>query len=221
MNFKKSLLENLNTDELIFDGLVVVSSIVVQKLMFNGIMNPKNLPPAILIVLGLVFVVSLSFMMGTYLKKYDNGYIKSGKKHLPGYMAVLIFPGILFMGIGFAHAANLGKYAIFYIAALMIISVLAGRKLEDGYMDFKEAVQKTILYFSAVALSFIETFAMMLNISLKKYSWTDTVFIFIGLLVIGYIPYRLVIAYSPPINKQNLVFALLAIVITMMYFIIY
>jgi len=214
-------INNLNRDELIFDGLVVVSSIIVQKLMFYGIMNPKNMSPAMLVILGAVFVFSLSFMMGTYLKKYDNEYNEAKKGALPKYMAVLIFPGILFMGIGFAHSIDLGKYAIFYIAALMIVAVIAGRKTEDSYMDFKEIVQKAVLYFSAVALSFIETFIIMLNLSLKKHSEADTVFTIIGLFVMGYIPYRLLIAFSPPVNKRNLIFALLAIVITVIYFIIY
>ena len=74
------------------------------------------------------------------------------------------------------------------------------------------------MYFSAITLSVVEA-VMFMGKSMSKHSCKDTVAMVLILIFIGYIPYRLVIAYDPPVNKRNLIFALLGILITSGYMI--
>lgn len=221
MNFLKNFFGSLNKDELIFDIIIVISSIIVQKLMINEIIAPKELPAIVFLVFSFLFTCSLSYMMGTFFQKYETAYSEyKDKRNLPIYLAWLIFPGIFMIPMSAIPKYDLGKYVIFYIMAVILISVVVGYRIETGNTDYKKIANRIAMYFSALTLSVIET-TILIAKSMSKHPEEDALPIIIGLIAFGYIPYRLVIAFSPPVNKRNLIFALPAVVISLLYFIIY
>ena len=219
----KEFFGSLNKDELIFDALVVVSSIIVQKLMYNEIIIIKKIPSAVSLIFGIIFTISLSFMMGIYFAKYNNDLNYRKIKNFPVYMAWLIFPGIFIVAIFsviISHLpSNIEKIFIFILILLIITFTVIGYKIEKEKDVFKEKIIKIVMYFSAITLSIIEAVIFM-GKSMSKHPEKDTIAMILALILFGYIPYRLVIAYAPPINKRNLIFALLGIIISSTYMIV-
>ena len=218
MSFIKNIYKDINKDELIFDGLVIASSIFIRKLMINGTIVVNELPPVTLFVFSFLFVVSISYIMGISFAKYNETYsCKKRKKNFPKYMAWLIFPGVLMIGfipiikVGFSD--NIRNSFMLIIPVLIIISTVAGYKTETGYSDFKKILEKIAIYFSAITLSVIEAGIYMSKL-MSRHPGKDALVLVLALILIGYVPFRLVISFSPPVNKRNLIFALLTIVIT-------
>jgi len=214
----KTFFKYLNKDELIFDVLVVVSSLAIQKLIVNETIRPKELPPVVFFIFSFLFIFSISYIMGVSFAKYNDAYInEKGKMDFPKYMAWLIFPGVFIIGfipmLKFGLSENMRNSFMLIIPTLIIISAVAGYKIENGYSDFKKTFEKIALYFSAITLSIVEAGIIMSKL-MSSHSEKDTWAIVLSLILIGYVPYRLVISFNPPVNKRNMIFALLAIVIT-------
>ena len=219
MSFLKNTFKYLNKDELIFDGLIIVSSVIIQKLMFNEIVKPRELSPVAFLMFSFFFIISISYIMGISFTRYNETYsYKKAKKNFPRYMAWLIFPGIFIIGfipvIKVEFSDNIRNSFIMIIPALIIISAVAGNKIEKGYGGFKNTVEKIAIYFSAITLSVIET-GIYISKSMSRHPEKDSWAIALALILIGYVPYRLVIAFSPPVNKRNMIIALISVIIAM------
>ncbi len=214
----KSFFKNLNKNELIFDGLIIISSMIIQKLLLNKVIRPRELSAIPLLLFSFFFIVSISYIMGVSFARYNKTYsYKEAKKNFPRYMAWLIFPGVFIIGFipvfKVVSSDNLRNSFMLVIPALIIISTVAGNKIERGYSDFKNTAEKIAIYFSAITLAVVET-GIYISKSMSRHPEKDSWAVILALILIGYVPYRLVISFAPPTNKTNLIIAILAIIIT-------
>ena len=211
----RQLFSKIKTEDLIFDLIIIVSAIFIKDIITLGF---RQYPPFVPVVLAFLFIISLSYKMGNYFVKYKEYKNKQVNIFL-FIVSIFIFPMIIVVGNTLFELHNTVPFStdntIFAIIALILVvsSLIFGVKAQKQEKTYKK-LNFTITIIASLLFSIFENFIFLIVDINHQQTFKEFMFFVILIIVNGYLPYRLVMAFSPPKNIINMIFGFGAIVVT-------
>ena len=206
----------IKTEDLIFDLIIILSGILMQFVRYSTI---KNMSDFVTISAGILVPISLSYKMGSFFihyRKYNKNYVKI----LLFFASIFIFPLILvsclfFFEIQKPEPFSSENYTATFISLFIVITgVILGMKFTKRNNNFDKQINIAMTIIASLAFTLFENYIFII-VNLKHDNSVSEFIMFIGLIIVnGYLPYRLVMAFAPPKNKINILVGVFAIIVT-------